>query len=211
MKPKKASSKPWAWKANRTNRPSGSTACSRRALYKTQKGRIERIRPSVFFQTVKHPPLRERSFVDSSTPFQDRNPALIRAAQAGSKSGGHSSFAPPAWLFNVALIVGVPRLLGRCTGEPGPDATLKKLRAEDICRLRTAAFSEVEDFDLSSQQTVSSRSFGTLPILIISRDPAKQVPAKPSQAELDRRNAWGQMQDDLKNLSTRSRRIIAKK
>jgi hypothetical protein len=30
-----------------------------------------------------------------------------------------------------------------------------------------------------------------------------------SQAELDRRDAWGQMQDDLKNLSTRSRRIIA--
>jgi pimeloyl-ACP methyl ester carboxylesterase len=145
-------------------------------------------------------------FVDSSTPFQDRNPALIRAAQAG----GHSSFAPPAWLFNVALIVGVPRLLGMCTGGPGPDATLKKLRAEDICRLRTAAFSEVENLDLSSQQIVSSRSFGTLPILIISRDPAKQVPAKPSQAELDRRDAWGQMQDDLKNLSTRSRRIIAK-
>jgi pimeloyl-ACP methyl ester carboxylesterase len=145
-------------------------------------------------------------FVDSSTPFQDRNPALIRAAQAG----GHTSFAPPAWLFNVALIVGVPRLLGMCTGGPGPDATLKKLRAEDICRLRTAAFSEVEDFDLSSQQTVSSRSFGTLPILIVSRDPAKQVPAKPSQAELDRRDAWGQMQDDMKNLSTRSRRIIAK-
>jgi pimeloyl-ACP methyl ester carboxylesterase len=145
-------------------------------------------------------------FVDSSTPFQDRNPALIRAAQAG----GHSSFAPPAWLFNVALIVGVPRLLGMCRSEPGPDATLRKLRAEDICRLRTAAFSEVENLDLSSQQIVSSGTFGALPILIISRDPAKQVPAKPSQAELDRRDAWGQMQDDLKNLSTRSRRIIAK-
>jgi hypothetical protein len=110
------------------------------------------------------------------------------------------------------IIVGVPRLLGMCKGDPGPDATLKKLRAEDICRLRIAAFSEIEDenFHLSSQQTLSSSSFGTLPILIFSRDPAKSLPAKPSQAELDRRNAWGQMQDDMKNLSTRSRRIIAR-
>jgi pimeloyl-ACP methyl ester carboxylesterase len=146
-------------------------------------------------------------FVDSSTPFQDRNPAFIRAAQAG----GHSGFSPPAWFWNVALIVGVPRLRGMCKGDPGPDATLNKLRAEDICRLRTAAFSEVEDenFHLSSQQTLSSSSFGTLPILIFSHDPAKSLPAKPSQADLDRQNAWGQMQDDLKNLSTRSRRIIA--
>jgi pimeloyl-ACP methyl ester carboxylesterase len=147
-------------------------------------------------------------FVDSSTPFQDKNPAFIRAAQAG----GHSSFAPPAWFWNMALIIGVPRLLGMCKGDPGPDATLNKLRAEDICRLRTAAFSEVEDenFHLSSQQTLSSSSFGALPILIFSHDPAKSLPAKPSQADLDRQNAWGQMQDDLKSLSTRSRRIIAK-
>jgi pimeloyl-ACP methyl ester carboxylesterase len=147
-------------------------------------------------------------FVDSSTPFQDKNPAFIRAAQAG----GHSNFQTPAWLYNLALIVGVPRLLGMCTAWPGPDATLNKLRAEDICRLRTAAFSEVDiqTFDLSSQQTVNSRSFGTLPILILSHDPAKSLPAKPSQAELNRQNAWSQMQDDLKNLSTRSRRIIAK-
>jgi hypothetical protein len=38
-----------------------------------------------------------------------------------------------------------------------------------------------------------------------------KLPAKPSQAELDRRNAWNQMQEDLKDLSTRSRRIIAQK
>jgi hypothetical protein len=99
-----------------------------------------------------------------------------------------------------------------CKGDPGPDATLNKLRAEDICRLRTAAFSEIEDdnFHLSSRQVLSSSSFGSLPILIFSRDLANSPPAKPSQAELDRRNAWGQMQEDLKNLSTRSRRIIAK-
>jgi hypothetical protein len=115
-------------------------------------------------------------------------------------------------MWNVALIVGTPRFLGMCTGGLGPNATLDKLRGEDICRLRTAAFSEVDEdtFDLSSQETVSSSSFGKLPILVFSHDRAKSLPAKPSQAELDRQDAWAQMQENLKNLTTRGRRIIAK-
>jgi pimeloyl-ACP methyl ester carboxylesterase len=142
-------------------------------------------------------------FLDSSTPFQDWNPAFIRA-------GGKPNTGPPAWLWNVALIVGVPRLLGICRGGHGPDAALDKLRAEEFCRLRTASFAEIENFDSSSRETVDSRSFGAIPILIISHDPARSLPAKPTQTDLDRQNAWGQMQDELKNLSTRSRRIIAK-
>ncbi|MGB8536936.1 MAG: alpha/beta hydrolase [Acidobacteriaceae bacterium] len=116
-------------------------------------------------------------FVDSATPFQDKNPVLVRT----EKAEGHSGFSAPAWLWNVALIVGTPRLLGMCKGQPGPDATLDKLRAEELCRLRTAAFSEIEDetFHLSSRQTVSFGSFGILPILIFSRDLAKSLPAKP--------------------------------
>lgn len=142
-------------------------------------------------------------FIDSSTPFQEWNPTLIRAF-------GKPTTGPPAWLWNLALIAGVPRVLGMCKGHPGPDAILDKQRAEEICRLRTASFSELQDFDLSSQQSVGSKSFGNLPILIVSRDPANRLPAKPSQAEIDSRGVWSQMQDDLKNLSTRSRRIVAK-
>jgi hypothetical protein len=87
---------------------------------------------------------------------------------------------------------------------------IKKIQAEDICRLRKSAWDEVYQFDTSSQQTVNSGPFDALPILILSRDISRGLPARPSQSELDRRNAWSQMQEDLKKLSTRSRRIVAK-
>jgi pimeloyl-ACP methyl ester carboxylesterase len=143
-------------------------------------------------------------FLDSSTPFQDWNPTFIRG-------GGKPNTGPPAWAWNVALIAGVPRVLGMCKGHPGPDAALDKLRSEEICRLRTAAFSEVmENFDPSSGQAVTFKSFGNLPILIFSRDLAKPQPRKPTQVEIESRGVWNQMQEDLKTLSIRSRRIIAK-
>src|SRR5258708_25426821 len=42
-------------------------------------------------------------FVDSSTPLQNRNPAL--------KPGGS---APRPWVMSLAMILGVPRLVGMC-------------------------------------------------------------------------------------------------
>ncbi len=49
--------------------------------------------------------------------------------------------------------------------------------------------------------------YGALPILIFSQDPAKAL----SDGEpADVAKAWNQMQEDLKKLLTRSRRIIAK-
>jgi pimeloyl-ACP methyl ester carboxylesterase len=44
-------------------------------------------------------------FIDSSTPFQDKNPAMKLAGSG-----------PPLWIFNLAMIVGVPRLIGMCGG-----------------------------------------------------------------------------------------------
>ena len=110
------------------------------------------------------------------------------------------------------MIVGVPRLIGMCSGgaQGGRDQT-KKIQAEAICRLHySAMFAEVDSFDQSSRQTVHSGPYGALPILIISHDPAKQMPAHPTQQDFNRQSAWSQMQEDLKKLSTRSRRIIAR-
>jgi hypothetical protein len=110
------------------------------------------------------------------------------------------------------MIVGVPRLIGMCSGgaQGGRDQT-KKIQAEAICRLHySAMFAEVDSFDQSSRQTVHSGPYGALPLLIISHDPAKQMPAHPTRQDFNRQSAWSQMQEDLKKLSTRSRRIIAK-
>jgi len=46
-----------------------------------------------------------------------------------------------------------------------------------------------------------------LPVLVLSSDPAKQMADHMSRVEVD---AWGRMQENLRRLSTHSRRIIAK-
>lgn len=148
--------------------------------------------------------------VDSSTPFQDRNPALVRATPPKTKKDKVVDFVLHPWMWNLAVVVGTPRLLGMCGHEHTASEHIGKLQAEEICRLRTSAWDEIYEWDASSQETVNSGPFGALPILILSRDTSKGLPAKPPQNVLDRRNTWNQMQEDLKKLSTRSRRIVAR-
>ena len=149
-------------------------------------------------------------FVDSSTPFQERNAALARATPTKTRIDKAVDFATQPWTLNLLVVAGVPRLLGMCGREHTAEDHIKKIQAQDICRLRKSAWDEVYQFDQSSQQTVNSGPFGALPILILSRDISKGLPTRPSHSEFDRRNAWSQMQEDLKKLSTRSRRIVAK-
>jgi pimeloyl-ACP methyl ester carboxylesterase len=138
-------------------------------------------------------------FVDSSTPLQNRNPAI--------KPGGPG---PRPWAVSLAMILGVPRLRGMCEGPKGMADPTRKLQAEDICRSHySVTAAETEAFDQSGQQTIHSGPYGTRPILIISHDPLAQLPQHPTQQDLDRENAWTRMQEDIEKLSTRSRRIIA--
>ena len=73
-------------------------------------------------------------FVDSATPFQDRDPAM-----KGGRSG------PPSWLVSVAMKVGLPRLIGMCTeGAENAGDRIRKLQAEANCRLHSSVmFAEV--------------------------------------------------------------------
>jgi hypothetical protein len=64
-----------------------------------------------------------------------------------------------------------------------------------------------ESFDRSGEETLHTGPYGALPILIFAQDTAKAAAEGESR---DLGNAWNQMQEDLKKLSTRSRRIIAK-
>ena len=143
-------------------------------------------------------------FVDVSTPLQNHNQAF----NSGSKSKG-----PPSWLLRAAMIAGIPRVIGMCSPSgKGAQDDLGKLRAEDTCRIHYSALSgEVDSFEASGEETIHSGPYGAMPILIISHDPAKMLamPHKTKQ-DVDRQQAWSQMQEDLKKLSTGSRRIIAK-
>jgi len=141
-------------------------------------------------------------FEDVSTPLQDENPVVKAAA----------SKAPPTWVFELlaksAMSTGVPRLLGMCSQSiKGFDAHAAKLQAEDICQTHMSAmFDYVDSINRSGQETVHTGPYGALPILIISEDPAKMA----ASSSTDLANVFYGMQEDLKKLSTRSRRIIAK-
>jgi pimeloyl-ACP methyl ester carboxylesterase len=142
-------------------------------------------------------------FVDGSTPLQNRNPAF--AANGGN--------GPPPWfgmlLMKAASAAGIPRLFGACSRSlPGFGARAAKLQAEDQCHHPFAAIDrEAKNFERSGEQTVHTGPYGTLPILILSQDPAK---AASEGLPTEIAKAWNQMQEDLKRLSTRSRRIIAR-
>jgi len=142
-------------------------------------------------------------FVDGSTPMQQENPAIKAMMGKG----------PPPWVVVVAkaaFIVGVPRLMGRCSPRaPGLDAHDARLQGEDFCGMHVQApLAEFDSMDRSGLETVHTGPYGALPILIFSHDPAKTL-ATENASERTAEPVWSQMQEDLKKLSTRSRRIIA--
>jgi pimeloyl-ACP methyl ester carboxylesterase len=143
-------------------------------------------------------------FVDGSTQLQNRNPAFKAIDTKGSQQQ-----VVEMLLNRAEFDMGVPRLFGACSsGFPGFDPRAAKLQAEDRCHEQFGAIaSELESFDRSGEETVHTGPYGALPILIFSQDPAKEA---SNGKMLDVAKAWNQMQEDLKKLSTRSRRIIAK-
>jgi hypothetical protein len=63
----------------------------------------------------------------------------------------------------------------------------------------------------SGNETIHSGPFGDLPILIFSQDPVQPtLPGFSADAGKSLSKTWNEMQEELKNLSRRSRRIIAK-
>lgn len=144
-------------------------------------------------------------FVDGSTPMQQDNPAIKAAGGMG---------LPPWYILmlgKTAFIVGVPRLMGRCSSHsPGPDDEAAQMQAEDFCEMHPASsIGEMRSIEQSGEETVHSGPYGDLPILIFSHDPAKSLLTE-NAAQKKVEAVWSQMQEDLKKLSTRSRRIIAK-
>jgi pimeloyl-ACP methyl ester carboxylesterase len=143
-------------------------------------------------------------FVDGSTPMQQNNPAF-KAMMGKGPSPVVVAIA------KAAFIVGVPRLLGRCSHtRPGLDAHDAQLQAEDFCEMHVqASLGESGNLERSGLETVHTGPYGALPILIFSHDPNKDLATENATQKMAE-PVWNQMQEDLKKLSTRSRRIIAK-
>jgi pimeloyl-ACP methyl ester carboxylesterase len=145
-------------------------------------------------------------FVDVSTPLQDEDPAMKAV----------DSKTPTQWISMLLLraryIAGLPRLTGQCSNFLGSTGQAGILQAEDLCEPHFGAMAaEKDSFNKSGHETVHTGPYGALPILILSQDVTTVHLPVPAQQTADLANSWNQMQEDLKKLSTRSRRIIAKR
>lgn len=142
-------------------------------------------------------------FVDASTPLQqDRFPNEL-------EEEAQRYFMKIKWLE----ILGIVRAMGYCRHHEGLDDFTGKMIAENQCRASqlTAVGKEDQSFGQSGVETVGTGPFGDLPILVFSQDPHPTAPSKsPTQADVDFSKIWNEMQEELKHLSTHSRRIIAK-
>jgi hypothetical protein len=115
--------------------------------------------------------------------------------------------------MRTAAMTGISRLMGGCAKPiPGFDASAGQLLSEDLCHPKyTSIERELESFNASGHETVHTGPFGALPVLIFSQDPAATLSRRFIPREMaGMETAWSGMQEDLKKLSTHSRRIIAR-
>jgi pimeloyl-ACP methyl ester carboxylesterase len=140
-------------------------------------------------------------FVDGSTPLQeDRFPGRTKFVLFEAKL----ELLQTKWLY----VLGIPRITGDCNIGEGFEISAAKMLSADQCRatLYTALEREDEDFHQSGEETIHTGPFGDLPILIFSQD--NRPSGSEPRSTVD--EIWDQMQEELKSLSSRSRRIIAK-
>jgi len=152
-------------------------------------------------------------FIDASTPGQfNALPAQLTAPD------------DLRWP-KIETFLGIPRWRGQCgqhewTGmgavpSDSPQETYW-LKADD-CLMKVLATTEKEEaaFPLSGREVAKTGAFGDMPILIFSEDP-DYIPAfwtqfYPASLHAEFAKPWNGLQEGLKSLSTRSRRIIARK
>ena len=139
--------------------------------------------------------------IDSSTPYQEQRL--------------HPHARSREWavaVLDAQYVLGLARLHGWCGhASPGPDRRYAEALAEDDCIAYWAGVREyLAERETDAEVTLAPPP-GTLPVLIISRDPSR-VLARPNASpdEVAREQVWNSMQEGLKDLSTHSQRIIAR-
>jgi pimeloyl-ACP methyl ester carboxylesterase len=145
-------------------------------------------------------------FIDGSTPQQDK----YMPAELEKKERQYIAVLFPA--VKIATEIGLMRALGQCSDVPkGMEGYALWLKA-DACHPSqiTASVNEMNAVAVSGDETVHAGPFGSLPILIFSQDPSMHTPLLDATTSKQMSEIWNGMQENLKKLSTNSRRIIAK-
>jgi len=106
--------------------------------------------------------------------------------------------------FEFAMPFGVPRLLGFC----GNDDAVRAVE----CNFHTARESveELKAISESAAQTAAAGSLGDMPLVVLSHDPEMPQPDMPEDLVKPFNDTWQQMQEELAQLSTRSKRVVAR-
>jgi pimeloyl-ACP methyl ester carboxylesterase len=144
--------------------------------------------------------------VEGAAPLEeDRESAELRAHTAIPKYLYYSIVAISA--------LGLERPAGYCTAEPGYEGPTAKMIAQLGCgKLFSEMWREYSSMQQSGEETINTGPYGDLPVLIFSRDPEldRRTSNLPPKLAIEDSVLWDQDQENLKRLSTRSRRIIAK-
>jgi len=144
-------------------------------------------------------------FVDGATPLQDdRVPHELVMIQDEQRK-------EMPWQ-KLLMTLGWYRAKGLCTDVPaGFERDSLWIKADScVPSQMTAVERELDAERASGEETVHAGPFGSLPILIFSRDPAVLAPNWPPAVSKANAVVWNQMQEEAKGLSSQSRRIIAK-
>jgi pimeloyl-ACP methyl ester carboxylesterase len=157
------------------------------------------------YATLYRSSLAGMVFVDGSTPLQDPQfPAVYSVIDRQRRGEMFGQL--------IQMTLGWFRLTGACNRiHPGYEAYAAWIRADScIPEQMTAVERELDAVPISGEETIRSGPFGALPILIFSRDPQVRRTDMPADDARKGSLLWDKFQENLKRLSTRSRRIIAR-
>ena len=144
-------------------------------------------------------------FVDGATPLQDdRIPReLVRRENQQRQE--------MPWQ-KLLMALGWYRIQGRCTEvSPGFESYSQWIKANACVPSQIGAVeNELDAERASGEETLHAGPFGSLPILIFSRDPQVRPSNWPAGVAKENSIVWNQMQEEAKGLSDHSRRIVAK-
>lgn len=144
-------------------------------------------------------------FIDGATPLQDvRVPKSLVAIQDDQR-------ARMPWQ-KFLMTVGWYRLHGDCSSVPVDFEAYSAIIQANNCDPAQfdALEAELDAVRRSGEETRHVGPFPSLPILILSRDPASMPSNWPADVAKANSLVWDQMQEESKQLSPLSRRIIAK-
>lgn len=144
-------------------------------------------------------------FVDGATPLQDdRIPKELVKIQNDQRR-------QMPWQ-ELIMMLGWYRLKGVCTSiDPGFEAYSSWIKADSCIPSQTNAIeNELDAEPASGEETIRAGPFGNLPVLILSRDPTVLPSNWPASVAKANSAVWSQMQEEEKDLSSQSIRIVAK-